>query len=289
MKKSVRNDLSAIPFLLPFFVLYAIFTLWPMGEGIYISLYKWTLVRKIKFVGLDNYARMIKDPQFWDSMWHTFYFVIVSTPIIIVLALLLAIICNQNSRFKKFFRVAFFLPNILSVAVISYIAIFMLQPYTGFINTFIHSLGFKAEPFWLADVHLAWVSIIGTTLWWTVGFDMILFLSALQNIPDELYEASEIDGATRTKKFFHITLPLLKPMIKIILLLQIIGSFKVFAQPWLITRGGPGNATRPIIQYIYETGFNNANLGYASTLSYALFLILVICTLIQLKFTGKEE
>lgn len=290
MKKAVRvkSDLVAILYILPFLALYLIFTIWPTIQGVYVSLFKWTLIRKINFVGLANYTKMIEDVQFWKSLWHTTLFTIISTPLLIILGLVLALISNQKSKFKRLYRSVFFMPNILSVSVISFIAIYMLQPYTGFINMLLHSLGIKAEPFWLANPNLSWVSIIGTTLWWTVGFNMILYLAALQEIPYELYEAAEIDGSNRWQNFWYITVPMLKPITKVILLLQVLASYKVFAQVYLITGGGPGTATRPMIQYIYETGFVNNNFGYASAMSFGLFIILVLLSLIQLKL-GKER
>lgn len=282
------ENMKAIPFLLPFTFFYIVFTIFPIIKGLQMSFYNWTIVKKMNFVGLSNYLVMLKDPDFWQSLWNTTWFVLLSTPFMIVLALCLALMANRNSKLKAFYRGAFFLPSILSVSVISYIAIFMLQPYTGLVNSFLHFVGIEAEPFWLADPKLAWVTIVGVTLWWTVGFNMVLFLSALQDIPDFLYESADIDGATAWQKFWHITLPQLIPIGKIILLLQILASYKVFAQILLITNGGPGTSTRPLIQYIYETGFIKFNLGYAATMSYALFFILLILSVIQLKWRGKE-
>ncbi|HET7616679.1 MAG TPA: sugar ABC transporter permease, partial [Bacillales bacterium] len=135
---------------------------------------------------------------------------------------------------------------------------------------------------------LAWVSIVGVTLWWTVGFNMVLFLAALQDIPDYLYESARIDGASRWQLFRHITMPGLMPIVRIVLLPQILASYKVVAQILLITNGGPGTATRPLIQYIYEAGFSKFNLSYAATMSYALFFILLVLSLIQLKWRSKE-
>ncbi len=186
-----------------------------------------------------------------------------------------------------FFAALFFIPSILSVSVISFVAIFMLQPYIGVVNNIIQMFGSSAEPFWLATPSLAWVSIVGVTLWWTVGFNMILFLTALQNIPDDLYESAEIDGATRSEMFWNITLPNLIPIGRVVLLLQVLGSFKVFAQILLITDGGPGTATRPIIQYIYEMGFVRYDLGYAAAISYILFIVLLILSIVQLRFGGR--
>jgi multiple sugar transport system permease protein len=283
MKNKLAGDIKAIPFLLPFFVVYVVFTIFPILKGLEMSFYDWSLIRKMEFVGLDNYKRMIVDPAFWESFWNTTLFVILSTPSMVILALVLALMANRKTKLQTFFRSSFFLPSILSVSVISFIAIFMLQPYKGFVNTTLHLFGLEGEPFWLKDPQLAWVSIIVVTLWWTVGFNLILFLAALQDIPDYLYEAAKIDGATTLQQFWHITLPLIVPIGRVILLLQILASYKVFAQILLITGGGPGTETRPLIQYIYEAGFRKNELGYAATMSYALFFILIILSIIQMK------
>lgn len=284
MKGWLRSgNFIAIPFLLPFLAIYVIFTIYPIIKGMEMSLYDWSLIEKFNFVGLDNYAKMIQDPEFWGSLGNTTLFTVLTTPTMIVLALSLALMANTRSKLKGFFRGAYFLPSILSVSVISYITIFMLQPYEGFLNSFIQMIGIDSKPFWLADPTLAWVSIVGVTLWWTVGFNMILFLAAMQDISPDLYESAEIDGATGWQKFRYITLPQLIPIGRVVLLLQILASYKVFAQILLITDGGPGTSTRPLIQYIYQTGFEKFDLGYAATMSYALFFILLILSLIQLR------
>lgn len=287
-KKLWIQDLKAIPFILPFLIAYLVFTIFPIFKGLEMSLYEWTLVRKMDFIGLENYQEMITDGHFWHSLWNTTLFVVLTTPTMVLLALGLALLANMNSKFQTFFRGAYFIPSILSVAVISFLVIFILQPYSGLLNTFLHSVGIEAEPFWLADKFLAWVTIVLVTLWWTVGFNMVLFLAGLQDIPESLYEASEIDGATRWEQFRYITLPQLIPIGRIILLLQILASYKVFAQILLITGGGPGGATRPLIQYIYEVGFTQNNLGYAAAMSYALFFILLIVSILQLKSNRLE-
>lgn len=287
--KLLMKDLRALPYLLPFFLAYVVFTIFPIIKGLEMSLHDWSLVRKLDFIGIENYQKMFSDPHFWQTLWNTTKFVIYTTPTMVLLALGLALLANLNTKLKTLFRAAYFLPSILSVSVISFLAIFMLQPYNGFVNTLIHSIGIDAEPFWLADKSLAWVTIVVVTLWWTVGFNMILFLAALQDIPESLYEAAEIDGASRWQMFVRITLPQLVPIGKVILLLQILASFKVFAQILLITGGGPGGATRPLIQYIYEVGFNQNNMGYAATMSYALFFLLLILSIVQLRFQRREE
>ncbi|AFH62680.1 sugar ABC transporter permease [Paenibacillus mucilaginosus K02] len=289
--KQWRMDLKALLFLLPFLVLYVIFTIFPMFKGIQMSLYDWTLIKKMKFVGLDNYTHMLQDEGFWNGLLHATYFVFLSTPTMLVFALLLAVIANQKTRLQRFFRSVFFLPSVLSVSVVSYVGLFMIQPYTGFLNNLLKTLGIlgpEQEIFWLTETPLAWAAITGITLWWTVGVNMILYLSAMQDIPEDIYEAGRLDGAAEGQMFFRITLPLLGPMTRTILLLQVIASYKVFLQIYIITRGGPGTDTRSIIQYIYEEGIRNSQMGYAAAMSYALFLILLVISLIQLRLDAKE-
>ena len=290
--KTVRADLIAACFLLPFTVIYSIFTIYPVFQGGYMSFFKWNLMGKQGFVGWDNYQKMFGDKFFWSSLWNTTKFVLFSTPTIMLSSLVLALLCNRSTPLKRVYRTSFFIPNLLSVAVISYIAIYMAQPYDmGFLSNLMHTLGVNRnyEIFWLKDKHLAWVTITVATLWWTQGYNMMLYISALQDIPDRLYEAAAIDGATPTQQLFRITLPLLKRTTMLILMLQIIASFKVFQQIKLITDGGPGRATQPLIHYIYEQGFTKQKLGYACAMSFALFFILIILTLIQRRLQREED
>ncbi len=247
---------------------------------------------KQAYVGLENYKTVFNDQFFWQALWNTTKFVLYSTPLIMVFSLVLALLANRATKAKRIYRTLYFLPNLLSVSVISYIAIYMAQPYDmGFISKLMHTLGASQdfEIFWLKDKHLAWVTIVVATAWWTQGYNMMLYVSALQDIPDRLYEAAQIDGATPTQQLFHITLPMLNRTTFLILMLQIIASFKVYAQVKLITQGGPGRATRPLIQYIYEQAFTKQKLGPACAMSLALFVILIILTLVQRKIQAKEE
>lgn len=290
--RALRGDLIAACFLVPFAILYTVFTIYPVFQGLYMSFYKWNLMGKQGFVGLENYTKMFTDKFFWGALANTTKFVIFSTPTIMISSLVLALLCNRPVKGKRAFRTIFFIPNLLSVAVISYIFIFMAQPYDmGFISNLLHSIGFNQdfEIFWLKDENLAWVTVVVATMWWTQGYNMMLYISALQDIPDHLYEAASIDGATSRQQLFHITLPMLNQTTALILMLQIIASFKVFQQIWLITKGGPGRATRPLIQYIYEQGFEKQKLGYACSMSFVLFFILIILTLIQRKIQNKGE
>ncbi|MDR1469276.1 MAG: sugar ABC transporter permease [Spirochaetaceae bacterium] len=286
------KTLTAFLFLLPFLVLYTVFIIWPVIQGVYVSLHKWGLMGKIRFLGLSNYTRFLTDRHFWESLGHTTWFVLISVPLLVVVPVCLGILANRGLRMKKFLRIAYYVPSVLSVAVISRIARWMFDPYNGFLSFLFHDLGILApgeEIMWFREIGLVWTVITLTTVWWTIGFSMMLVVSALQDIPEQLYEAADLDGAGKTRQLFRITLPLLKPVIYLILLLQIIASFKVFGQIQLITGGAPGTATRPLILYIYESAFRQNDLGYGTAMSYALFIILVVLSYIQLKFQQKKE
>lgn len=290
--KKIRTALAAAGFILPFLTFYTVFTIWPMIQGVYVSLHKWGLMGKIRFVGLDNYTKFLQDKYFWGALRNTTVFAVITVPALMICAITLALLANRASKFQKLYRVCYYLPNVLSVSVASFTAIYMFAPYRGFINNFLHSVGLLApgkEIQWLQDNHLAWATISSMTIWWTVGFSMMIYLSALQDIPEQVYEAADIDGASKSAQLFLIVLPLLKPTTYLVLLLQVIACFKVFGQIYMITGGGPGTSTRPLIQYIYETAFEKNDMGYSSAISYVLFLILVILSLVQLKVQNKGE
>ena len=279
-------------FLAPFLILYTVFIIWPVIQGIYVSLHKWGLMGKIRFVGLSNYLMFLTDKYFWESLRNTTFFVILAVPSVIIAALVLALLANRPSGYKKLFRVGFYMPAVLSVSVISFMALYLFSPYLGFINSLLHTLRIlpgDVEILWLLSIPLVWFVVVIITVWWTTGFSMMLYISAMQDIPRTVYEAAEIDGATKAQQLFRLTLPLLKPTTYLILLLQIIASFKIFGQIYLISRGGPGTATKPLIQLIYESAFRDNDLGYAASMSYALFIILVVLSLVQLKYQNYKE
>ncbi len=291
-KRKLHNELLAAVFLAPYFTFFIIFSIIPIFFGLFVSLHKWTLIGKEQFVGLENYVYALKDADFWASLWHTTYFVIISTPFLIVVPFALALILDTKIKGRTFLRTVFFLPNILSVAVISFIWIFVLQPYTGLLNSFLHKvhlLSADKEIFWLNETGLAWISIVIITLWWTQGFNMIIFLAGLQDIPVDHYEAATLDGANGWQRLRYITLPAMRGLIVLITVLQLIASFKVFGQVWLVTRGGPANETRTMIQYIYETGFSANELGLATAMSFIFFVILVTLAFLQFKFFGGKK
>ncbi|GGF22522.1 sugar ABC transporter permease [Halobacillus andaensis] len=284
------DHLAAYLFLAPFLMIYGMFMVYPIIKGMKISLSEWKFGLDPEFVGLKNYKTMLSDGYFWEALGNTLYFVLISTPVLIILGLLVALIVNSGLKGTVFLRAGFFLPFILSISVMASIWVFIFQPYTGLMNSILQKFGVQQEIFWLNEPNLAWMSILIATVWWTLGFNMVLFLAGLQEIPKEHYEAAQIDGAGPVRTFFSITLPSLKNVILLIVVLQTINSFKLFGQPYLMTEGGPGSSTRPLVQYIYEKGFVEQDMGVASSMSYVLFAITILVAIIQFKFfTGKQE
>lgn len=283
------DNLKAYLFLAPFLIVYSLFMLYPIIKGFIISLHDWTLGMDSTFVGFQNYITMFKDSYFWEALGNTILFVLISTPALIFVGLGIALLVNAGLKGTTFLRSVFFLPYVLSISVIASIWVFILQPYTGLLNTFLHKMGITKEIFWLGDENLAWVSILLATIWWTVGFNMVLFLAGLQEIPDEYYEAAKMDGANSWKQFISITLPSLKGVMLLTVVLQTINSFKLFGQPYLMTNGGPGTETRALVQYIYEKGFIEQQMGVASSMSYVLFAITIVFAFIQFKFFQNKD
>jgi multiple sugar transport system permease protein len=290
--KTFKSIGIGVLFVAPFAILYTVFTVWPVFLGGYVSTRKWSLMGDQGSVGFDNYVRAFEDKYFWGALGNTTVFVAISVPLLILTALGLALLANRPTKLRKLARSAFYIPSVLSVSVISYIALYMAQPHRGFINNLLHSIGVlptDVEPQWILGQGLAWVTLAVTTVWWSVGFSMLLYLAALQEIPDEVYEAAKIDGASKTRQLFSITIPLLTRTHWLVLLLQVLASFKVFGQIHLITQGGPGTSTRSLVQYIYQVGFGKDNMGYAAAISVVLFAILLVFSLIQIKAQQKGE
>ncbi len=291
-KRQRKATLTALLFILPFFILFTIFTIYPIVQGVWVSLSKWSLMGFQKFVGIENFEKLLGDSKFWSSLKNTTVFVILCVPLVVILSLVLALFANRPVRYKKFLRISYYLPGVLSVSVASFVAKYTFAPYRGLVNGILKWMKLydtTNEPLWFMSINLSWVVIVLMTAWWTLGFPMLLYLAALQDISTDIMEAADVDGASSSQKLVHITLPLLKPTIFLVTLLQIIASFKVFGQIRLITGGGPASATKPLIQYIYEQAFDKNKLGYAAAMSYILFLILVVCTMIQLRFQKGDD
>lgn len=289
MREKRFFNLSAIFFVAPFMIIYLLFQVYPLFQAIFASLFDWDLLTSGRsFIGLDNYKKMVGDATFWSSFWNTLKFVLYSTPLLIAVGLFFAILFNGTGTRKGLFRTIFFAPYVFSVSVTTLIWGFMFNPQKGLLGAFSEMIG--AEPiYWLTDPRFAMFAIIICTLWWTVGFNMVLFLAGLQDIDPSLYEASALEGAGTHHNLFYITLPSLKRTLELVAILQVIASFQIFGQVYILTKGGPGGTTRVLIQYIYETGFRDYTLGYASAMAFILFVIMFLVSLLQLTISGEKN
>ena len=240
------------------------------------------------FVGFANYTELFRDSQFWSAMWHTILFTLVSTPPLVILPLFFAIVVNRIKRAQWFFRLAFFLPYILPSAVIALIWLFLYEPGYGIIDGFFNLIGVTA-PGWVSDPNVALYSIVIVTVWWTLGFNFVLYLAGLQDINPDLYEAAGLDGASQWQQTWRITIPMLGRTTTLVTVLQIIASLKVFDQIYLILAGGPNYSSRPAIEWIYDTAFTSQRVGYASAASFILFIVILIVSFVWLALVRRQE
>jgi multiple sugar transport system permease protein len=252
------------------------------------SLFDDSLVGGASWAGLSNYTDLLTDSTFWWAMWHTALFTLLSVPPLVLLPLGLALMVSRVRRMQWLYRLAFFAPYVLPVSVIVLIWNWMYQPGFGLINSYLVTLGF-AEVNWLGQPGVAMISAVIATVWWTLGFNFVLYLAGLQEIPRELYEAAATDGATPGQQLRRITLPLLSSTFVLVTVLQVIASLKVFDQIYLLQAGGAGpqDSTRPAIQLIYETGFTQYRIGYASAMSFVFFVVIVVITVIALRLVRR--
>ncbi len=236
-----------------------------------------------RFVGIDNYLKIFSDPLFWKAISNTFYFVIMAGPLSIMVSLLAAMILNAKIvRFKAIFRLTYFLPVVTTLIAVAIVWRFIYHPRFGILNYLISFVGINPID-WLGDPIFAMPAIVIMAVWKNFGYNMIIFIAGLQNIPEHLYEAAFLEGANAWQRFRYITLPMLAPTTIFISIITMIGFFQLFAEPYIMTQGGPLNSTLSIVQYMYQEGFRWWNMGYSAALAFVLFAIILIGTLIQFK------
>lgn len=280
---------KAYLFLAPFLLIYLVFLVYPLFKGFWISLHDWELVGDYRqYIGFLNYEDLWYDPLFWRTARNTIIFVALTVPSMTAIALLLALAVNGRTRIHGTLRGIFFASSVFSVTVVTLIWQMVLNGDRGLVAHLLRSLGlapinFLGDPFW------AMPSIVVATLWWGVGLPMALFLAGLQQIPDELYEAAELDNASRWTVLRKITLPAIRRTTVLVIVLQIVLQFQVFGQALLMTQGGPADRTRTLVQYIYESGFRDWQIGYASAMAMLLFVLMFFVSMLQLYIGRKED
>ncbi|MDM5340284.1 sugar ABC transporter permease [Fictibacillus enclensis] len=283
MKKNV-----AFPyfFIAPAVLLFAVFTIYPVLSSLMLSFQKSTGGELI-FTGLANYQRLFGDDIFIKALKNTFLILIIQVPIMIFLALVLANALNRKLlKLKGFFRTSFFLPAVTSLVAYAVLFSIMMQD-DGIFNTAIQMLGLDSVP-WLSHPVWAKISMILAMTWRWTGYNMVIFLAALQNLSDDIYEAASLDGAGKWQQFFHITIPQLKPVILFSTILSTIGTLQLFDEPMNLTKGGPADSTMTLGLYIYQNGFEYFDFGYASAIAYVVVIMVAVLSFLQFKVTGED-
>ena len=275
-------------FVLPFLVVFALFLVWPVVQGLWMSLTDASLsLRGTEFVGFANYSEAFGDPDVWSSLGNTVFFTVISCIPLVLVALGMALLVHSGLAGQWVWRLAYFAPYLLPVTVVTLIWTWLYQPDIGFGNQLLTSLGMEPVG-WLSDESVAMWSVAALTVWWTVGFNFLLYLAALQSLPVTYDEAAALDGAGAWRRLWSVTLPQLRHTTVLVAMLQVLASLKVFDQIYILTKGGPNGSTRPILEYVYDVGFTGYRLGYASAVSYIFFAIVIVVSVLQLRFFRQE-
>ncbi|WP_077721296.1 carbohydrate ABC transporter permease [Novibacillus thermophilus] len=286
MKRGLKINVSGWLFTAPMLIGLTIFMFGPLLYAFYMSFLEWPLLGEKTFTGFGNYERLMSDDKFLTSLKNTFIFSAGLVPLNLALALGLALLLKDHLFGIGLFRTVIFIPVMTSLIVWSIVWKYMLAPELGFINQLLAAFNIKG-PAWLLNQSTAMPAIIVTSAIKNVGLNMILFLTALQQVPKSLYEAAELDGAKSIRRFFKITLPLISPTIFLTMIITTIGAMKVFGQVYVMTRGGPGDSTKVLVYYIWETAFNHFEMGYAAAVAFVLFSILIAFTLLSWHFRKR--
>jgi multiple sugar transport system permease protein len=274
-------------FTLPYVLFFAVFTAYPLGFAFYLTVHDWNIVRDVRpFVGTRNFERLLGDELFWKALANTGIFLAVHIPLQIAIALLLSVILNQQLRARAFFRVAFFLPFVTSGAIISLVWL-RLYADDGMLNMYLGLFGLGPVG-WLSDPQVAMTSIAVMATWKNVGYYLMIFLAALQAIPEQLYEEAYLNGATAWQRFAYITFPMLNPAFILVVILSTIGGFSLFVEPFVMTGGGPLDATLSLVLYLYQQAFQFLRMGYAAAIGVVLALMIFLVTVVQRKYLERE-
>lgn len=274
-----RRGTQGVGMAAPFVLLYLIFMVGPTVYNLVVSFFDTSLVKPGlgHFAGLHNFGEALSSSEFWSTLGHTLWFTVLTTVPLVVLSLVFALLADRMGRGRWFFRVAFFAPYVLPVSVVSLVFVWIYADRVGLLQWLFTAVGLTS-PGWLSDPSWVLPSVAATTVWWTLGFNFVLYLAALQDIPLDVLEASALDGAGPWQRIRHVVLPLLNRTTALVTVLQLIASLKVFDQLYLIAGpgGGPNGSARPSIQYIYDSGFTDMRVGYASTVAFLLFVVILL-------------
>jgi multiple sugar transport system permease protein len=285
------RERSAYLFLLPGAIIFSVFTLAALIFAIYLTFHRWSIIEPDKpYVGLQNYEDMIHDERFVQSVVNTVYFTGASVPLTMIIGLGLALLLNQPIQGRAVFRTAYYLPVITPFVVSALLWKWLYNGDFGLFNYYLIKGHIIDEPLlWLSDKNLAMPAVVLMTVWSGVGFSMVVYLAGLQSIPAQLYESAKIDGAGALKRIWYVTIPMLRPTTLFLLVIGIIGSLQVFTQIFVMTSGGPVSRTTTMVYYMYLWAFKYYDMGYASTLAFALFLMLLVFTALQLRLFRRSE
>ncbi|MFI8003029.1 carbohydrate ABC transporter permease [Streptomyces sp. NPDC086010] len=279
---------NGLLFVLPFMAVFALFLVWPVVHGLWMSFTDTSLALRVtSFVGFDNYTEAFGDPDVWSSLGNTALFTALSSVPLVLVALAMALLVHSGLAGQWVWRLAFFAPYLLPVTVVTLIWTWLYQPDLGLGNQLLGKFGLEPVG-WLSDEAVAMWSVTAVTVWWTVGFNFLLYLAALQSLPATYDEAAALDGAGAWRRLWSITLPQLRRTTVLVAMLQVLASLKVFDQIYILTKGGPNGSTRPVLEYVYDVGFTGYRLGYASAVSYLFFALVIIVSIAQLRFFRKE-
>lgn len=290
-KKEIRKNLIAYSFIAPNFLGFAIFTLGPIIFAFILALLEWNGSKApMVFVGLKNFMRLLTDSTFHTALWNTILYSLGTVPFTMFFALILALVLNKRVYFRNFFRTVSFFPYVASLVAVAVVWNMIFNPAKGPVNLLLSTFFNLSEdklPGWAADKHWAMITVIMFSVWKNMGYYMVIFLAGLQGISPELYEACDLDGATKFQKLRYITLPQLSATTFFVTVMLTIDCFKVYDQIYMITQGGPGTSTLVLVYHIYNTAFISWNLGYASAIAIVLFILVLVVTLIQFRAEKK--
>ena len=289
-KSTLKENLIGYGFMSPALILLRIFLVIPVFMVVYYSFTDYYLLTpdQRQFVGLSNFVQLFNDPIFIKSIFNTLKFVVWIIPVQLGASLGLALIVNKARKGNIFFKVAFFAPVVMSLVVISILWLYLLNPNDGLINTLLMKIGIDAQPF-LTSPKQAMYTIVFVSAWQGAGYQMLLLLGGMQNIPQDVYEAAELDGFNKFQQFIYITMPLLKPTALFVLLTTLISAFKLIVQPMVMTQGGPMNSTMTMVYYIYQTGFTDRMVGYSSSIALIFTTMIGMISIAQRRLMKEDN